>query len=338
LVAVKLFQLWRDTPKPPKRGPFYLIEMGGGAGRLAHDILTHIRMGPHPEKSASEWAGFYEELRYLGIDISRQFVSQQNQLNSRFVEDGRFLAVEGDASNLPEHPFFSLSEEERAELFAAKGNGAIGVADDGARELNPVQAIFLSNEFPDILPFHLVRIHKDESKSDELVSFVPILPEETYSRVLGLFRLLAATSGPAVVVEGEGRRLTGADIDQLDETVRGVHRSVRELCSASRYCIDEPLPVDYPPQQGRFLYLSKHAFRTILAAFSNIAESDEIPAAAEEELPAAELPSKPFIDDAAEQVGLSLAEKIFLELKWHVGFQPVGVPLESGPAFLRKNY
>ena len=67
-------------------------------------------------------------------------------------------------------------------------------------------------------------------------------------------------------------------------------------------------------------------------------ESDEIPAAAEEELPAAELPSKPFIDDAAEQAGLSLAEKIFLELKWHVGFQPVGVPLESGPAFLRKNY
>ena len=272
LMAMRLFQLWRDTPRPEQGSPFYLIEMGGGSGHLAYDVLTHIRKGSHPEESTSEWARFYEELRYLGIDISSQFVNQQNQLNSRFVEEGRFLAVQGDASDLPGHRFFSLSEKERAALFAAKGKGAIETAAAGPRELNPVTGIFLSNEFPDILPFHLVRIHKDETKSDEVVGFIPILPEETYSRIVGLFRLLAGKSEPAVAQQGEARRLTAEDIDQLDETVRAIDSSIQELCDASQYCIDEAVPVHYPPLQEGVLYVGKHAFAEILAALSNIAD------------------------------------------------------------------
>ncbi|MEL6929127.1 MAG: class I SAM-dependent methyltransferase [Cyanobacteria bacterium J06600_6] len=69
LLAIQFLEMWLNLGSP---SPFYLVEMGGGNGELAQDILSYL------ETNADR--AFINALKYIIIERSPTLIQQQQQL------------------------------------------------------------------------------------------------------------------------------------------------------------------------------------------------------------------------------------------------------------------
>ena len=312
LLAIRLFEMWKTMRSQASKEPFFVIELGGGSGRLAHDVLNFIEDGPHPNETEKDWRSFYNEIRFLGFDIGASYVDRQNELNRRFLEEGKFLALQGDALNLSRHPFFFMSNDHKQQLFGHQDRetrqallSQVRENMDSESQKPFLRAIFVSNELPDSFPFHLLQVFSaTEGKKPNVLFLLPHLAWPTFERIFTLFLALAEGSD-----EKERREVWQTSI--LEKSKR-----LREVADKHGEWGDFALPTH------NWVYLNGHdlqALQSLLYA-SNLPPDLEL---------AFDPPLPEYIEAAAQN--LNLAQKIALDMNWNTGFQPVVIPLRLSP-------
>jgi hypothetical protein len=93
LLALLAIEKWKAAKKPNK---FIILELCGGNGKLANDILTIIEI---LSASLPELSGLFDSVIYRTVDISHGLSKVQQARNKKFSELGKFDVIISDASD-----------------------------------------------------------------------------------------------------------------------------------------------------------------------------------------------------------------------------------------------
>jgi SAM-dependent MidA family methyltransferase len=86
LLAEQFLDLWRSLARP---NLFQVVEMGAGQGLIAADVLKYLERTQ--KSTASDYAAFWQALKYIIIEKSPVFISEQQNALKTFVEIERKL-------------------------------------------------------------------------------------------------------------------------------------------------------------------------------------------------------------------------------------------------------
>jgi SAM-dependent MidA family methyltransferase len=83
LLARQFHEMWGLLDRPQ---PFWLVEVGAGAGHLAKQIL---------DCAASSWPEFYDALRFIALERSASRRAQQSNIVDAHIHAAKFISREG---------------------------------------------------------------------------------------------------------------------------------------------------------------------------------------------------------------------------------------------------
>ncbi len=314
LLAIRLFEMWKTMRSHAAEEPFFVIELGGGYGRLAHDVLTFLEDGPHPRETDEDWGRFFDEIRFLGIDIADSYVDRQNEMNREFLEKGKFVALQGDALSLSTHPFFLMSNDDKKKLFGHQEREARqALLNQVLENRDPksqkpfLRAIFVSNELPDSFPFHLLQVFSAaEGKRPSVLFLLPHLPRPTFERIFSL--LLERAEGTH---EKQSREAWKASILENSKRLKEISEKHGPWGSITL-------------STQNWIFLNGKDLQAIQGLLYASDPAPDLELSFDPPLP-------DYIEAAAKN--LNLPQKIALDMNWHTGFQPVAIPLRLSPEF-----
>ncbi len=106
LLSLLVIEKWKATKKPKK---FIILELCGGNGKLANDILTIIET---LSSALPELSGLFDSVIYRTVDISHGLSKVQQARNKKFSESGKFDVIISDASDKKWLEKFEFRNEE----------------------------------------------------------------------------------------------------------------------------------------------------------------------------------------------------------------------------------
>lgn len=102
LLVLTAINQWKKFNTPSK---FVILELCGGNGKLANDILT---MSEIISKNIEELRDFYPSIIYRTVDISHSLSKLEMKRNQKFVKEGKFEVINSDVADnkwLKKFPF-----------------------------------------------------------------------------------------------------------------------------------------------------------------------------------------------------------------------------------------